>query len=121
MRQFLIVSLFVILLVDLMLGFGLGLAPGLSLKNVFLYILFIALVIDVTVGGRDLLPEAWPVIGVWVAVVGYSIFSWVVLSTLGIHRGYSMVGGFISLKTQLIDLFLFFLLFMYGPRNLATR
>ena len=119
MRQFLIVSLFIVLLADLMLGFGLGFAPGLSLKNLFLYILFIALVVDVTIGGRDLLPEAWRVLGVWMALIGYAMFTWAAISLLGLLRGYSMVGGFISLKSQLVDFFLFFLLFMYAPRSLS--
>ena len=119
MRQFLIVSLFAILLLDLMLGIGFGLAPGLSLKNALLYILFIALVLDITVGGRNLMPEAWPVIGVWTGLIGYALFTWLGVSLLGIHRGYDMVFSFIVLKNQLIDLFLFFLLFLYGPRTPA--
>jgi len=117
MRQFLIISLFIILLADLMLGLGLGLAPGLSLKNAFLYVLFIILVLDVTIGDRDLLPETWAITGLWIGLILYSTFSWTAVIFLGLHRGYDGLDGFISLKNQLIDYFIFFLLFLYGPRT----
>ena len=36
---------------------------------------------------------------------------------LGLHRGYDGLASFIALKGQLVDLFLFLLVYLYGPRD----
>ncbi len=120
MRKFLLVSLFAILLSDTMLGLGLSLAPGLSLKNAMLYVLFIALVLEFSVGHRDPLQETWPLYIQWMLLVTYATFTWLVIVLLGIHRGYDGLEGFITLKGQLVDLFLFLLVYMYGPKDASS-
>jgi len=117
MRQFLLVSLFAILLSDIMLGLGLTLGPGLSLKNAMLYVLFVALVLEFATGSRDSLSETWPVHTAWFLLVAYATFTWLAIVTIGIHRAYDAVQGFIALKSQLIDLFLFLLVYLYGPKD----
>lgn len=120
MRKFLLVSLFAILLSDIMLGLGLTLAPGLSLKNAMLYILFVALVLEFAVGHRDPLQETWPLHIHWFLLVTYATFTWLVIVLLGVHRGYDGLQGFITLKGQLVDLFLFLLVYLYGPKDEAA-
>ena len=117
MRQFLLVSMFAILLSDIMLGLGLTLAPGLSLKNAMLYVLFMALVLEFTMGNRDPLPEVWPLHIAWIVLISFATFTWLSITLLGLHRGYNVVQGFIALKSQLVDLFLFLLVYMYGPKD----
>jgi O-antigen ligase len=117
MRSFLLVSLFVILLSDIMFGLGLSLAPGLSLKNAMLYILFSALVLEFLLSNRDSLRETWPLHGGWALLVFYAFFTWLTIVLLGLHRGYEAVGSFIILKSQLADLFLFLLVYLYGPKD----
>ena len=117
MRQFLLVSLFSILLADIMLDLGLSLAPGLSLKNAMLYVIFAALVLEFILGDRDPLRETWPLHGAWGLLVLYATFTWLVIVLLGFHRGYHAVSSFIALKSQLADLFLFLLVYLYGPRD----
>ena len=117
MRQFLLISLFAILLGDIMFGLGLSLAPGLSLKNAMLYILFSALILEFLVGDRDSLREIWPLHGAWALLVFYAFFSWLTIVLLGLHRGYDVLESFISLKSQLADLFLFLLVYLYGPKD----
>jgi len=117
MRQFLLVSLFGILLGDIMLGLGLSLAPGLSLKNAMLYIIFTALVLEFLLGNRDPLRETWPLHGAWGLLVFYATFTWLAIVLLGIHREYDNVGSFIALKSQFADLFLFLLVYLYGPKD----
>ena len=107
MRQFLLISLFAILLGDVMLGLGLSLAPGLSLKNAMLYVLFSALVLEFLLGNRDPLRQIWPLHGAWALLVFYASFTWLAIVLLGLHRGYESVTSFIILKSQLADLFLF--------------
>jgi len=117
MRQFLLVSMFAILLSDIMLGLGLTLAPGLSLKNAMLYVLFMALVLEFTMGNRDPLSEVWPLHIAWIVLISFATFTWLSITLLGLHRGYNVVQGFIALKSQLVDLFLFLLVYMYGPKD----
>jgi len=117
MRQFLLISLFAILLGDIMFELGLSLAPGLSLKNAMLYILFSALVLEFLVGDRDPLRETWPLHGAWALLVFYAFFTWLTIVLLGLHRGYDAVGSVIPLKSQLADLFLFLLVYLYGPND----
>lgn len=117
MRSFLLVSLFVILLSDIMFGLGLSLAPGLSLKNAMLYILFSALVLEFLLSNRDSLRETWPLHGGWALLIFYAFFTWLTIVLLGLHRGYEAVGSFIILKSQLADLFLFLLVYLYGPKD----
>jgi len=120
MRKFLLISLFAILLSDIMLGLGLTLAPGLSLKNAMLYVLFVALVLEFSVGRRDPLQETWALHVRWLLLITYATFTWLVIVLLGIHRGYSGLEGFISLKGQLADLFIFMLVYLYGPKDSST-
>ena len=100
-----------------MFGLGLSLAPGLSLKNAMLYILFSALVLEFLVSDRDPLRETWPLHGAWALLVFYAFFTWLTIVLLGLHRGYDAVGSFIPLKSQLADLFLFLLVYLYGPKD----
>ena len=117
MRQFLLVGLFALLLADIMLGLGLSLAPGLSLKNAILYMLFMALVLEFLLGDRDPLREIWPLHGAWFLLIFYATFTWLAIVLLGLHRGYNAVASFIGLKNQLADLFLFLLVYLYGPKD----
>ena len=112
MRQFFLVGLFSILLVDIMLGLGLSLAPGLSLKNAMLYVLFMALILEFVLTDRDPLRDIWPLHGAWALLVFYATFSWLAIVLLGLHRGYNAVSSFIILKSQLADLFLFLLVYL---------
>ena len=100
-----------------MFGLGLSLAPGLSLKNAMLYILFSALVLEFLLGDRDSLREIWPLHAGWALLVFYAFFTWLTIVLLGLHRGYDAVGSFIPLKSQLADLFLFLLVYLYGPKD----
>jgi len=120
MRQFLLVSLFSILLADIMLDLDLTLGPGLSFKNAMLYMLFIALVLEFVLGNRDPLRDTWPLHSAWVLLVFYATFTWLAIILLGIHRGYDETASFISLKGRLVDLFLFLLVYLYGPRDIST-
>ncbi len=103
-----------------MLGLGLALAPGLSLKNAMLYVIFIALVLEFSVGHRDLLSETFPLHIHWLLLIIYGTFTWLVIVLLGVHRGYGALQGFISLKGQLVDLFLFLLVYLYGPKDKSS-
>ena len=117
MRLFLLFGLFAVLLGDVMFGLGLSLAPGLSLKNAMLYILFSALVLEFLLSERNPLREIWPLHLVWAMLVFYAFFTWLSIVLLGLHRGYDTVGSFITLKSQLADLFLFLLVYLYGPKD----
>ena len=117
MRQFLLVFLFAILLGDIMLNLNLSFMPGLSLKNAMLYVLFTMLVLEFLLSDRDMLRETWPVHGAWGILIFYATFTWLAVVLLGLHREYDTAQSFIALKSQFADLFLFLLVYLYGPRD----
>ncbi len=117
MRQFLLVSLFAILLSDIMLDLNLSFAPGLSLKNAMLYVLFTVLVLEFLLTDRDPFRETWPVHLAWALLIFYASFTWLAIVLLGLHREYDTVQSFIALKSQFADLFLFLLVYLYGPKS----
>jgi len=98
-----------------MLGLGLTLGPGLSLKNAMLYVLFTMLVLEFVLVNRDPLRETWPLHSAWTLLAFYATFTWLVIILLGLHRGYDAIASFIRLKGQLVDLVLFLLVYLYGP------
>ena len=120
MRQFFLVSLFGIILADVMLGLGLTLGPGLSLKNAMLYVLFVALMLEFVLSNRDPLRETWSLHAAWAVLVFYATFTWLAIILLGLHRGYDDVASFIGLNGQLADLFLFLLVYLFGPRDTSN-
>jgi len=117
MRQFLLITLFGVLLADIMLNLDLSFVPGLSFKNAMLYLLFTALVLEFILSNRDPLRETWPLHLAWTLLAFYAVFSWLVIILLGLHRGYETVSSFIGLKGQLVDLFLFLLVYLYAPKD----
>ena len=120
MRQFLLISLFGILLSDIMLNLGLTLAPGLSLKNAFLYVLFVGLVAEFAIGKRDAFRETWALHSAWILLAIYASFTFLVIILLGVHRGYPAVDSFVALKGRLFDPIMFMLVYLYGPRDIKS-
>lgn len=113
MTRILIFSLFAVLLMASSLGFDLSLAPGLSAKNVFLYLTFFSLAAETAIA-RNRSIQLVSVIAPFGAFVIYGFFSWFVVLTIVDFRGYSLLSTLMSLKTGLVDRFLIFLVFFYG-------
>ena len=117
MRKFALVGLLTVLLADGMFRIGLTLAPGLSVKNAYLYLVFVGLIWDFAVQNRKSLPPLQPLLIAWILLVAWAIFSWLAVSLTGFHKGYQLVKAGISLKGKVIDHFLFFTVFAYTLRD----
>lgn len=113
----LLFSLFFVLFASRTLGFDLSLAPGLSVKNAFLYLIFAALAIEAALTRRKKL-ELLPVFVPFGLYVYYAVMSWVVVLLLIEYQGYSPRTTLISLKSGPVEHLLVLLIFFYGT---ATR
>jgi O-Antigen ligase len=113
----LLFSLFFVLFASRTLGFDLSLAPGLSVKNGFLYLIFAALAIEAALTRRKKL-ELLPIFVPFGLYAYYAVMSWVVVLLLLEYQGYSARATLISLKAGPVEHFLVLLIFFYGT---ATR
>lgn len=95
------------------LGWNLSLAPGLSVKNAFLYLIFAAIAIE-TALARNRRLEMMTVIVPYVLLITYAIFNWLVMIFIVRNPQYSTLGTAINLKGGLVDHILVFLVFFYG-------
>jgi hypothetical protein len=108
--------LFFVLFASRTLNFDLSLAPGLSVKNAFLYLIFGALAIDAALTRRYKL-ELMPVLVPFALYVYYAVFTWVVVLLLLDYQDYSARLTMISLKSGVVDHLLVLLIFFYGTRT----
>ena len=114
MRRFLLLSLFLVLLADQMFGWGLGLAPGLSIKNAYLYVIFVVILLESVINKQEIRFSA---LGIHVPFLGLIMFAIISVLYVGIvvePAGYRLVRGLITVKNQMLDHYLFFLVFCYG-------
>ncbi len=108
--------LFFVLFTATTLNFDLSLAPGLSVKNAFLYLIFAALALDAALTRRHKL-EIMPVLAPFALYAYYAIASWVVVLLLLDYQSYSARTSAIALKSQVVDHFMVLLIFFYATRS----
>ena len=113
MKRILLIVLMCVMFVATTFGWDLSLAPGLSIKNAFLYMIVVIYMIETAVF-RNRQFELLPVVVPFSMLVGYCILSWLVVSFVVQLTGYRMVEAGISLKANRFDHLIFFLLFFYG-------
>jgi O-antigen ligase len=116
-RRLVLLSLFVVLLADEMFGWGLGLAPGVSIKNAFLYLLLLTLALEFAAGRTRHPLETYRVNLPFLLLIGWASYSWLAHTLLETGVPYRMMDAFIVLKGGLIDYYLFFLAFFLGVRT----
>jgi hypothetical protein len=113
MIAFLLFLLFFVLFTSRALGFDLSLAPGLSVKNAFLYLIFATIAIDTALTRRRKL-ELLPVLVPFALYMLYAIFSWLVILLILDYPGYSHMMAVMTLKAGPIEHLLVLLIFFYG-------
>ena len=113
MNRFLLTFMLCVFLVDTTFGLDLSLAPGLSVKNAFLYLIMIVYMIETAIyhNRRFELPSVLVPFGL---LIGYCILSWFIASFIIQPAYYKPLDTFISLKVERIDHLIAFLLFFYG-------
>jgi O-antigen ligase len=111
--RILLFLLFFVLLASRTLGFETSLAPGLSIKNAFLYVIFLVIAIEAALA-RNRHFELPSVVIPYALCILYAIFTWITVILVIDYPGYSMVGSLMFLKSGLVDHLIVFLVFFYG-------
>lgn len=94
-------------------GLAMSLAPGLSFKNLLLYLVFTSIAISAAVT-RNRKLEMTGVLVMFPLLILYALVTWVTLTFITQNPEYQVKGAFISLKNGLGDQFLTLLIFFYG-------
>src|ERR1700730_8523890 len=116
--RYVLALLFLLLMAGDVFGWNQSLAPGLSVKNAIIYIAALMLAAR-TIFGRGLKLEL-PSIHLWMGVlVAYAMLTWLVAGFVIHYESYKIIGTGIDLKSQLIDYFVIFALFLYGIQSIA--
>jgi hypothetical protein len=108
----LLVLLFVVLIADLTPGLRIGISSGLSGKNILLYIVVIAIAIRAATGSRGIRFSDLDVHMPFLLLIAYATITIIIVSAFS--PTYSILRATITLKNQLIDLYLFMFVFRYG-------
>jgi len=116
--RWLLVGLMTLLITTDFTGRNVGLGPGLSVKNVLLYVAVMVLAFRITLAGgfRLRMPGLHLAWAVW---IGYAILTWLTVSVVVHYYGYDPILSAMGLKAELIDLALFCFVAFYGVQTEA--
>jgi hypothetical protein len=115
MIRYLLIILYLLALVEATYELGIAIGPGLSGKNLLLYALvFATLARAVLINPKIHIPLVEVQVA-FLLFVTYATLSWTLNSLF--DPTYPSFGAFKSLKSELVDNFLFFAVFFFGPSN----
>lgn len=116
MTRILLALLFFVMLGAILLDLDLSLAPGLSVKNAFLYLILVGIIVDTALKrNRELEMLSFSV--PFALCIFYAIFTWVMILVLIDYPRYDPLRAFVNLKSNLGDHLVVFLVFFYGVLN----
>jgi len=115
MRKLILYSMFLVLLIDVMLGLGFSFGRGLSIKNLYLYFIVAMIALDTALKPGEFAFSDVDVHVPFALLIAYAIFSWALRSAFS--PVYPALESLIALKGGLVDHYLFFLAFRYGVRT----
>jgi hypothetical protein len=122
MTKFLVFAVFFVVWLDGVFGLRLSLVPGLSAKNIVLYLVVIWIVLQGALDGSrgGLFARRQDYMSLHLAFIGFillAIVSAVACLTLLRYPGYTVEFTLWTLKAYLIDHYLFMFVFLVGLRN----
>lgn len=97
-------------------NYELTLIPGLSVKNILVYLVGTLIALRMVVGRQSIM-VAGPMQGAFLVLVLYAMITWVVAALVIEYPRYDMYFSAIRLKNGLVDHLIFFLVFLFGVRN----
>jgi len=114
-NSFILCGFLFVLTLEVLLGLKLGIVLGLSVKNGFLYVLLLFILVDIFVFKR---PLEWRLVGVhlpFLLLIAWAMTS--LLCTYWFHRipHYEPLTHIIPFKYRLVDLYLFTFVALYAP------
>lgn len=115
-RRLLLFGLFLVLIVELMRPFSMKIMPGVSYKNLVLYLLVVYLGLRAATSPQGVRFRDLDVHSVFLAYLIYIFLTWAVAGAL--DPTYNSWSGFVAMKGQWVDYYLLFLIFRYGVQSL---
>jgi O-antigen ligase len=114
--RLLLIGLILFLTASIVFGFDPGPAPGIKIKNAFLYLLVLGLMLRLTLDRsyRLQMPSV-PVL--FSIMIAYGAFSYIAILLVLQYPRYDWLSAGLTLKNSLFDQMLFFLVFFYGLRS----
>ena len=111
-----LIGLILFLTASIVFGFDPGPAPGIKIKNAFLYLLVLGLILRVTLDRsyRLQMPSV-PIL--FSIMIAYGLFSYIAIILVIQYPRYDWLTAGLILKNSLFDQMLFFLVFFYGLRS----
>jgi O-antigen ligase len=98
------------------LNISLSLMPGLSAKNLIIYCIAVLLALRMVIG-RQSVSEVGQMQGAFIALIGYTVVTWLIASLVIDYEHYDFIASGIRLKSELIDYYIFFLVFLFGVQT----
>jgi O-antigen ligase len=98
------------------LNLELSLAPGLSVKNLLIYMIFVILALRMVVG-RGTIMVAGQIQAAFIAQIGYAVVTLLVAGLLIQYPHYDLMQSGIKLKSGLVDHYIFFLVCLFGAQT----
>jgi hypothetical protein len=105
------------LLATQVLRWDLTLTTGLSAKNLVIYMLATFLALRLVIGRTSVMAGS-RMQGAFILQIAYAVFTFLIAALVIKYQGYDLVDSGIKLKAQLVDYFIFFLVFLFGVRTL---
>jgi len=99
------------------LNIDLSLLPGVSAKNLIIYLIAVVLALRMVVS-RSSIMVAGQMQGAFIIQIGYAIVTFFIAALLIQYPYYSVVNSGIKLKSGLIDHYIFFLVFLFGVQTI---
>jgi O-antigen ligase len=114
--RLLLIGLILFLTASIVFGFDPGPAPGIKIKNAFLYLLVLGLMARLTLDrSYRLQMPAVPVL--FSIMIAYGAFSYIAILLVLQYPRYDWLSAGLTLKNSLFDQMMFFLVFFYGLRS----
>ena len=113
----LLILLYVFALLEATFELGLVVAPGVSAKNLLLYALVFAILARAVLVNTEIYIPLVKIHVAFLLLVTYATVSWALYSMF--DPTYPSFQAFKALKSELVDNFLFFAVFFFGPNNYA--
>lgn len=115
MIRFLLIILYILAVLESTFELGIGIAPGLSAKNLLLYALVFAILARAALMNTKIHIPLPQIQVAFFVLVAYATLSWTVNSLF--DPTYPAFSAFKALKSEMVDNFLFFLVFFFGANT----
>jgi O-antigen ligase len=119
--SWLLIALIILSLGARTLGYDTNLFRGMTMENALVWLVFIVLVLEMTLGNPIRL-EGGRAHVAFITWIGYAVISCVTVALFADYQGYGLVKSGMRIKNHLFDHYLLFLAFFFGARStLAAR